>query len=85
VEWSWTGFIRGGLTQTQPTGTGEWSVTVGNVVYDGKPIEGGTFTVTAVAFDQHGQSTTLTSGPVTVARCVDTEPPTLHGVVHGKP
>jgi cAMP-binding proteins - catabolite gene activator and regulatory subunit of cAMP-dependent protein kinases len=81
VAWSWTGFITGGVTQTQPTGPGEWSVTIGTITYDGKPIQGGTFTVTATAFDQHGQSTTLTSGPVTVMPCIDTEPPTILGVI----
>ncbi|MBX6752521.1 MAG: hypothetical protein IRY85_23150 [Micromonosporaceae bacterium] len=69
------------MTQTQPYQGSEWqSPSIGNIPYEGKPIPGGTFTVTATAFDKDGQSATLTSGPVTVTPCTDTTQPVVTSV-----
>ena len=81
VVWTWSGFLSGSATQTQPYLGAEWrSPTIGHIPYEGKPISGGTFTVTATAFDRDGQSQTLTSGPVTVSPCTDTVAPVVNSV-----
>jgi hypothetical protein len=68
VVWSWSGFISGSQTRT---GSGpEWtSPSIGNIFYRGDPNGGGTFTVTATAYDKDGQSAVLTSQVVTVTEC----------------
>jgi hypothetical protein len=70
VVWTWSGFISGSAEQTQPYIGQVWrSPTMGNIEYLGKPNDGGTFTITANAYDRDGQSAALTSGGVIVTPC----------------
>jgi hypothetical protein len=70
VVWTWSGYLAGSLEQSQPYQGQQWmSPSIGNIPYTGDPNGGGSFTVTATAYDRDGQSATLTSGAVTVTAC----------------
>lgn len=82
MDWSWSGFYSGSGTDTRPYLGNEWrSPSIGNVEYNYKPNNGGTIMLTATAYDQQGESRSLTAGPIIVTPCrYQNQPPTVTGV-----